>query len=50
LILNGFEFAATIVEQEHLMLDRAAGQVAREQLAERIEKHLQPSSLKDSAG
>jgi death on curing protein len=50
LILNDFEFGATIDEQEHLMLDLAAGQVTREQLAEWIEKHLQPRSLKDSAG
>lgn len=47
LILNGFELEATIDEQERLMLDLAAGQITREQLAEWIEKHLQPSSLKN---
>jgi death-on-curing protein len=50
LILNGFELGATIDEQERLMLDLAAAQVTREQLGEWIEKHLQPSSLKNSAG
>ena len=50
LILNGFEFVATIDDQERLMLDLAAGQLTREQLAEWIEKHLRPSSLKNSAG
>jgi death-on-curing protein len=50
LILNGSELVATIDEQERLMLDLAASHVTREQLAEWIEKHLQPNPLKNSAG
>jgi death-on-curing protein len=50
LLLNGFEFDAAIDEQERLMLDLAAGHLTREQLAEWIDRHLTPSSLKDSAG
>jgi death-on-curing protein len=50
LILNGFELLAPIDEQERLMLDLAAGHLPREQLAEWIEKHVAPSSLKNSAG
>jgi death-on-curing protein len=42
LILNGYEIAATLDEQERLMLDLAAGSVTREQLTEWLEKHLQP--------
>src|SRR5437867_13026919 len=50
LMLNGFELLATVDDQERLMLDLAAGHLTREHLAEWIEKHLKPSSLKDSAG
>ena len=41
LMLNGFEMAASVDEQERLMLDLAAGFVTREQLTEWLESHLQ---------
>ena len=41
LMLNGFEIAATVDEQERLMLDLAAGRLTREQLANWLEQHLQ---------
>jgi death-on-curing protein len=41
LMLNGSEIVATIDEQEHLMLDLAAGLITRDQLAEWLEKRLQ---------
>lgn len=44
LSLNGYEVVASLDEQERLMLDLAAGSVTREQLAEWLEKHLQPVS------
>ena len=39
LILNGSEIAASVDEQERLMLDLAAGRVTREQLTEWLENH-----------
>ena len=41
LMLNGSEIAATVDEQERLMLDVAAGRLTREQLANWLEQHLQ---------
>lgn len=43
LMLNGFEIVAVVDDQERLMLDLAAGNVTRDQLAEWLEKHLQPA-------
>jgi len=43
LMLNGSEIAATVDEQERLMLDLAAGRVTREQLANWLEQHLKPA-------
>ncbi len=43
LVLNGYELLATVDEQEQFMLNLAAGKLTREQFAEWIEKHLQPS-------
>ena len=43
LMLNGSEIVAAVDDQERLMLDLAAGRVTREQLTERLEKHLQPA-------
>ena len=42
-MLNGFEIVATVDDQERLMLDLAAGNVTREELAQWLEKHLQPA-------
>ena len=42
LLLNGRELVGTLDEQECLMLDLAAGQVTREQLADWLEQHIQP--------
>jgi death-on-curing protein len=42
LILNGYELAASVDEQERLMLDLAAGNVTREQLTDWIEEHMHP--------
>lgn len=43
LVLNGYELLAAVDEQEQFMLNLAAGKLTREQFAEWIEKHLQPS-------
>jgi death on curing protein len=43
LILNGHEIVATVDEQEHIMLNLAAGKVTREQLTEWLETHLKPA-------
>jgi death-on-curing protein len=40
LMLNGFEIAASVDEQERLMLDLAGGLVTREQLTAWLENHL----------
>ena len=40
LLLNGSEIVASVDEQERLMLDLAAGDMTREQLAEWLEAHL----------
>lgn len=42
LLLNGYEILAAVDEQERVMLDLAAGNVTREQLAEWLEAHLRP--------
>ncbi|MBI4265354.1 MAG: hypothetical protein HY657_13350 [Acidobacteria bacterium] len=42
LMLNGYEIVASVDEQEQLMLDLAAGEKTREQLAEWLEHHLKP--------
>jgi len=42
LILNAYEIAASVDEQERLMLDLAAGKMTREQLTEWLEKRLKP--------
>jgi death on curing protein len=42
LMLNGSEIAASVDEQERLILDLAAGLVTREQLTGWLENHLQP--------
>lgn len=42
LILNGFEIDASIDEQERLMLDLAAGQRHREDLADWLRLHSRP--------
>ena len=41
LMLNGSEISAAVNEQETLMLDLAAGLVARSQLTEWLESHVQ---------
>ena len=41
LMLNGYEIAASVDDQERVMLDLAAGVVTREQLQEWLEGHLQ---------
>jgi death-on-curing protein len=42
LVLNGTEIAATVEEQERLMLDLAAGRVDRAQLTDWLRHHLKP--------
>lgn len=42
LMLNGYEIAALVDEQEQLMLDLAAGNMTREQLTAWLEQHLNP--------
>jgi death-on-curing protein len=42
--LNGFEIEASVDEQEHLMLDLAAGRVERRQLTDWLRQHLRPLS------
>jgi death-on-curing protein len=39
LFLNGCEFSGTVDEQEHLMLDLAAGRITREQLTSWLAEH-----------
>ena len=41
LILNGYEIAATVQEQERYFLSVASGQVTRSELTEWIENHLE---------
>ena len=41
LVLNGFELTGTVDEHERLMLDLAAGEIDREQLAIWIERHVE---------
>ena len=41
LILNGYEIAATVKEQERYFLSVASGQVTRSELTEWIENHLE---------
>ena len=43
LLLNGAELVADVDEQATLMLDLAAGQVRREELAAWLDKHIKPS-------
>ena len=43
LVLNGFELAAPIDEQERLMLDLADGKMTREQLTTWLRDHLAPA-------
>lgn len=40
LLLNGYELAAEVDEQEHLMLNLAAGRIKREELTQWIEAHM----------
>jgi death-on-curing protein len=41
LVLNGHELCASVDEQEHLILQAAAGKLSREALAQWIQAHLQ---------
>jgi len=41
LVLNGFELAATVDEQEQIMLALAAGTLSREEFTIWVEQHLQ---------
>ena len=45
--LNGFVLAATVVEQEVLMLTLAAGQVSRAELTTWLERHV---AIRESSG
>lgn len=40
LVLNGKEIAATVEEQEHVILELAAGQIEREQFTEWLRAHV----------
>ena len=42
LVLNGAEIDAHLDEQERVMLDLAAGRIARGQLADWLRQHLNP--------
>jgi death-on-curing protein len=43
LILNGLEIAASVDEQERLVLDVASGQLSRDGFAGWLERHVRPS-------
>jgi len=44
LVLNGSEIEASIDEQEHLMLDIAAGRLSRDEVAAWLREHVRPLS------
>jgi death-on-curing protein len=45
LLLNGYEIAASVDEQERLMLDVAAAKMTRDELVKWLEMHVRASPL-----